>query len=316
MKLIYYLALHESPRSLSLPKYLNAKFIELLLNTNLWNSFNKNTINKIKEKVVDIPIKATIIVEYDGNFIVPLALIYVSISQNKKWKIVLDAHVNSYISTPIYHFRGGVKYLTLLMFSLIRKVYVLVHNKQSKNIIPWAIYCPTPFPDKIQKKQGADRDKNILIISSLNKDEPVELFVDFAKEMKAKGFNINITGNYDKLEGVFYKKNSEFFTGYLTKEDYNELILNSCAIVSMTKRSFNLLYAPREAIVNNRICMINDSMENISFYGDMCVYSPLDKDIMVENIINSMGDIELDSGNLINSTDKNIYEVKEWLLED
>jgi hypothetical protein len=315
MRLIYYVALHESPRSLSLPKYFNAKYIRLLLNANLWSSFNKKTVNNIKEEIINIPARSVVIVEYDGNFIIPLILIYISISQNKKWKVILDAHVNSYISTPMYRFSGLAKYLLLSVFSLFRSTYVLVHNKQSKIIIPWSVYCPTPFPEKIQGKDIA-KNKNILIISSLNKDEPVELFIDFAKDMRVSGFDVKITGDFKKIDDTLYKNNHEYFTGYLDKNSYNKLILESNLIIAMTKRKFNLLYAPREAIVNNKKCMINDSVENFLFYGDACIYSSLDKRAMIEKVDINISQVLNNSNNLINDVDKEIYKVKEWLLQD
>ena len=52
----------------------------------------------------------------------------------------------------------------------------------------------------------------------------------------------------------------------------------------MTTRDYNLLFAPREALLNYKICLINDSSENKDFYGELCFYSKVNKKLLIENI--------------------------------
>ena len=52
----------------------------------------------------------------------------------------------------------------------------------------------------------------------------------------------------------------------------------------MTIRNNNLLYAPREAIQMSKMCLINDSDENIDFYGEICFYSSPNSESMLEKI--------------------------------
>ncbi len=282
-KNVLYLKLHSSPRSNSLPNYLGISSLDLPISENIYGSFSKKVKGELIKFYRDIKSKRTLIIEYDGNFIPILYLFWVNIVYKKRFIIFLDCHVNSYMNIKSFTFKAFAKKLIIYLFKNLLNARIIVHNKKSLNLFKGSIYCPSPFP-RIDSFTNEKRDLcDVFIISSLNKDEPIDEFVKVATRLNSIGIKTFISGDIKKL------KNSEtvdksLFSGFLNKNEFYEYIFNSKIVVAMTIRKNNLLYAPREAIQMNKICLINNSEENIDFYGDICFYSPPNSGPMLEKI--------------------------------
>ena len=281
-----YLALHPSPRSKSLPKHLDIPSIEVPSIGNIYQSASPSTLKKMSRFFRNLETSSNLILEYDGNFIPVISLFYTNFFYKKKFKITLDCHVNSYIGVPFYSLRTITKLFIIYFFKVFFGVKTLVHNKKSLKILKQSIYCPSPFPEISSETYQQQKFclNDVLIISSLNKDEPIEDFIETALHLKSKGLKVAITGNTSKLSQEHYDRGSSFFTGFLDKEKYDQLLNNSKLVIAMTTRDYNLLFAPREALLNYKICLINDSSENKDFYGELCFYSKVNKKLLIENI--------------------------------
>ena len=93
---------------------------------------------------------------------------------------------------------------------------ILVHNKASLKLINRSHYCPSPFPvDAINLTYI--KPNSIFIISSLNKDEPVDAFIESAIELEKHGFDIKISGNFSKLTDEQIYKGKVFLQGFLKR---------------------------------------------------------------------------------------------------
>ena len=278
-----YLALHRSPRSITLPKFFGIGLVFIPIQTNLYRTLTPANIKKLFVFFKNIEKRSNLIIEYDGNFLPPLVLIFVNICFFKLFKITLDCHVNSYIGVKKFSVRTIIKLSILYIFKILFRIKTLVHNKESLRILKKSIYCPSPLPNiNLEDKKKQNKINDILIISSLNKDEPVDSFIDAALELKALGYKVCITGNKKKLSNSQLKRDKDLFTGFLKDEDYFRLIRDSELIIAMTVREYNLLFAPREALQFEKICLINSSIENIEFYKDLCQYCIADSTAIVK----------------------------------
>lgn len=278
-----YLKLHSSPRSNSLPKTLGISSLDIPINENIYGSFSKKVKKELIKFYRDIQNERTLIIEYDGNFIPILYLFWVNIIYKKRFKIFLDCHVNSYMNIKLLSFKTLTKRLIIYIFKSFLNARIVVHNKKSLKLFKGSIYCPSPFP-RIDFDRNVKRDLcDVFIISSLNKDEPVNEFVKVAKKLNSMGLKTLISGDIEKLENN-ESLDKSLFSGFLNKNEFYEYILDSKVVVAMTIRKNNLLYAPREAIQMNKICLINDSEENIDFYGDICFYSSPNSELILKKI--------------------------------
>jgi hypothetical protein len=316
-----YLALHKSPRSKALPKHfgIQSKFIPL--EENLYKSFSLSNSKLLISFFKKIKNRSNLIIEYDGNFFPQVILIFVNLIYFKRFRIILDCHVNSYMGVDKYSIRTIIKLLILYIFKVFFGVKTIVHNRRSLKVLKKSIYCPTPFPNL--KKTSHDKlnknfENDVLIISSLNKDEPVDIFIDSALKLKSLGLKVLITGREDKLDESQKSKGNQLFSGFLEKDDYTQLIQNSKIVIAMTIREYNLLFAPREALQYSKICLVNNSFENKEFYSDLCQYCDINADLIFSRVVSLLSerikfnDYALDE--LIKDTDKTINEVKECLL--
>tara|TARA_B100000965_G_C19600930_1_gene762576 strand:+ start:2562 stop:3569 length:1008 start_codon:yes stop_codon:yes gene_type:complete len=272
---IFYLRLHKSPRSNALPNYLDIELIDIPLEVNIYKSISIKVFCKLFNFFRLFEKRSKLIVEYDGNFIPIFCLVFSNLFFFKKYKIFLDCHVNSYIDINFYSHKTFIKLVVIYIFKYIFRVETLVHNKNSLSIIKNSIYCPSPFP-KIHFSNSENKtkilDNDLLIISSMNKDEPIDEFIQTAKELDSLGYKVKITGDKNKLK-LNIDEISKFFTGFLDRNEYLDLLQRSKIILAMTSRQYNLLFAPREALLNQKICIVNDSIENKEFYRELCFYS-------------------------------------------
>lgn len=311
-----YIALHESPRTQSLPAKLNIETLKLPEIGNIYKSLRFTSVKKVYRFYNQLNSNAQLILEYDGNFIPVLTCAFVNTFKSKKFKIILDCHVNSYLDVRLFSSRTFLKLFLIYFYKNILGYKILVHNKASVKLINRSHYCPSPFPVHAINLINI-KPNSIFIISSLNKDEPVDAFIDAAIELEKHGFDIKISGNFSKLTDEQIYKGKSFFTGFLEKTDYFKHIIKSEIIIAMTTRKYNLLFAPREALGYKKICLINDSNENKEFYSSLCLYSSHESASIVSHVLkiseNPPVFNESDYKNLINEVNIQIKNIKKCL---
>ena len=310
---VLYLKLHSSPRSNSLPKALTINSRKIPLNVNLYSSFSRKIQKKLINFFRDIKNRSTLIVEYDGNFVPIFILFWTNIFYKKRFRVFLDCHVNAYLDTKSASFKTLAKRVILLIFKGILSAKIIVHNKKSLELFKDAFYCPSPFPEVNFSGNKKENLCDVFIISSLNKDEPIDEFAKVAEKLNAVGIKTIISGDLSKLK----KKetyNQDLFSGYLDKDEFYEHIISSKIIIAMTIRKNNLLYAPREALQMKKVCLINGSEENKDFYKDLCLYSPPVADFIIQKIHETLKDNRFLATNkierLIEDVNKEIYNFK------
>jgi len=93
-KNVFYLKLHSSPRSNSLPKSLGINSLDIPLNENIYGSFSKKVKKELINFYRNIQNEKILIIEYDGNFIPILYLFWVNIIHKKRFKIFLTSMIS------------------------------------------------------------------------------------------------------------------------------------------------------------------------------------------------------------------------------
>ena len=170
-----YIALHESPRTQSLPAKLNIETVKLPEIGNIYKSLRFRAVKRVYRFFNQLNRNKQLILEYDGNFIPVLTCAFVNIFKSKKFKIILDCHVNSYLHVSLFSIRTFFKLFLIYFYKNILGYKILVHNKASLKLINRSHYCPSPFPVDTKDLNNI-KPNSIFIISSLNKDEPVDAF--------------------------------------------------------------------------------------------------------------------------------------------
>ena len=124
-----------------------------------------------------------------------------------------------------YSIRTIIKLLILYVFKVFFRVKTIVHNRRSLKVLKKSIYCPTPFPN-LKKHHMTNLIKILKMMSSLflvlQKDEPVDIFIDSALKLKSLGLKVLITGREDKLNESQKSKGNQLFSGFLEKDDYTQ----------------------------------------------------------------------------------------------
>jgi hypothetical protein len=277
----YYVKIHNSPRSRILPKHYNLRLIDFVFNISLFKSIGLHPYKLINNRKFFLPVKSKVMIEYGGNIFLNTWIVIFNL-KNKN-NIVLDCH-NSALENEKGHFlRFFFNRLYLIFLNKILRIKIVIHNDFIKPTFIKFFVIKTPYP-KFSFSDIIKKEIDVLFLCSLNADEPLDLIIDLCSDLKSKGINAKITGDFKKVENNY---NPEFFfQPYLSYDEYINVLRKSKKAVSLTYRKKTLLFAPREAIALGLKCYINDSDVNKSFYGDKVHYLNLSKpDEILNNLI-------------------------------
>ena len=262
-----YIAVHDSPRSRIIPRHFKIDVIFI--------DFNFSPLKSVYQtpfylRLNSLPKCNSVMIEYDGNVFFNLWLMLFL-----KWKgnkVILDCH-NSAVERQVNHLvRYYLNVIYLFILNRILGVKVIVHNHSIKLHYIRSTVFETPYPE-IRLPKEPNTKYEIVFCCSLNSDEPLDRILDWCNELKLKGKSVLITGDFrkvkDKYDHYFFSKK------YLTYSEYIEIITGCKLTVALTNREDTLLFSPRESIVLNTPCIINDSYVNREFYKDKVSYISL-----------------------------------------
>jgi len=131
------------------------------------------------------------------------------------------------------------------------------------------------------------RNNDVIFSCSLNSDEPVDRIIQTCIQLEEKGFKSKITGNFKKLPYEMQINGARFFTGYISKPSYFEILAHSKVMVCLTNRENTLLYSPREGISLGLKVIISSNSVNREFFGSKGIFISLEDDMceLIENAI-------------------------------
>lgn len=277
-----YIGVNKSPRSDSIPKFYKTGFIDFDLGINV-----KTTITNIFRvlahlKTVKIS-TSNVVIEYDGNLILNILLILKLFNK----KVFIDCHNCAVEKEAGKYLRYIVNVIYLLAAKVFFRCKLIVHNTAVKHNYPLdSCVVYTPYPDLSEFKTD-EKNNDVLFSCSLNSDEPIECIIQTCMQLERKGFKAKITGNFKKLPDDIQVMGAAFFTGYISKRSYFEILAHSKVMVCLTNRENTLLYSPREGISLGLKVIISSNLVNKEFFGSKGIFMGLDDDLceLIENAI-------------------------------
>jgi len=227
-------------RTRSISSSLNIKLIELLSKQNRIIKYGLLAFKTIrallqeKPKVLIVQ-NPSIVLGYLSLFLRPLF----------KYKLIMDCH-----NAALFPLEGKYQWLVKLAQLLIKRAnYVIVTNNELANLVcnlsGTPIILNDPIPNFSFEKCKTNTIKQITLISTWADDEPVEEFISAASSFKK--INFVITGKA-KLDVVSKAPSNIKFSGFVSRNDYINLIANSDLIVDLTHRENCLVCGAYEAI--------------------------------------------------------------------
>lgn len=277
----YYIKIFDSPRSKLFPEKYNFKIIEFRCNQPIIKSIFTTPFRILKSKELLRLKKCNINIEYNGNIFFNFWLLLFLISS--KNKISLDCHNSAIEKQKKHYLRYYLNKIYLLLIVNILNVDIIVHNEAIKPKYLNAKVIETPYPI-FNNFKNVKKENDVIFLCSLNSDEPIAKILEIAETLNDSGYNVLITGNYNKVKDKF--DNKFFAKKYLSYDEYINSILISKVSVCLTTRDKTLLFAPRESIALGVKCIVNNSKVNRDFYKNKANYIDIsmETNLIVEEI--------------------------------
>lgn len=164
--------------------------------------------------------------------------------------------------------------------------YIIVHNEQMKKIIPKEILDKTVViydPITVQPHQMQYSDY-IIYPCSFASDEPVDEIIEAFDEIK--DLKLYITGDYNKRpELLKYTSKTIKFTGFLPRQHYENMLKNSKAIITGSKREYTFLMSAWEAVSYTKPLILTNTKCLKQFFKDYAkFYNYKDKKSIQDSI--------------------------------
>lgn len=279
-----------SPHSLLLSEAFNSKifYVDNLINSRglLWKLlFLFDYIYKAYTTISIINKQSpNIVIMQSPPTLTPIVIVLYSFL--KKYKTVIDSHNGAFEkpwdSVPFYKW-------------ILRKAdIVIVHNQQLLNKLRNNdSYRQINF--KLLNSRLSDYSdikKEVkpytLIVSTFSGDEPMDILLEAIKIFNKDNPEVTkfmLTGNYNKKLELYnkYKNDSGIeFLGFVSNENYRQLVVNAEVLVSLSTRDDVQQFALMEAIGAETPFISNRNKTNEMLFGDnMILIDILPKDIAI-----------------------------------
>lgn len=157
-------------------------------------------------------------------------------------------------------------------------------NRGRPFVLPDKLPSP-PIPTKVNLKGKY----NLMSICTYGTDEPYRELIDAAKYLK-DDIHIYITGNYNKIRPNFIRNvpNSITLTGFLSEEEYWNLMFSSDLVIDLTNRDNCLVCGAYEAVAVGTPLLLSDTAALREYFDKGVVYSLNNSSELLKNILNSI----------------------------
>ena len=277
-----YIGTNSSPRSDTLPKFYDIEKLDFNLNVNIRTTIPN--LLKVIRRLTSLEVRTNkVLIEYDGNFLLNFILIMFFFKKD----IHIDCHNCAVENEAGKLLRYFINVIYLYLTKVVFGARLIVHNPSVMRNYP--IDCSvvhTPYPN-LDQYICEQKNNDVLFSCSLNSDEPIGRIIQACIRLKDRGYTARVTGDFSKLPHELQIDGKPFFSGYIPKSSYFQLLANSKAMVCLTTRDQTLLYSPREGISLGLPVIINSSQVNVDFFGDKAIYVDSEDDL-TEAIINAI----------------------------
>jgi hypothetical protein len=187
-------------------------------------------------------------------------------------KIVVDVHTGFVYG---HNLKGLV--LNKLFNSLLNRAdLVIVHNSEILNILHPSLIAKTEVVYDpwmlIQADEQPPSDENYLVFpASFSPDEPlIEVLTAVNKYKKIKVF---VTGNFYRNPAMLrFSSPHVKFTGFLSRKDYEKLLVNSFGIITGTTDEYTLMMSAWEAVAFKKPLILSETKTLRNMFGDYAFF--------------------------------------------
>jgi len=217
-------------------------------------------------------------------------IVLIIIKKFKNFKAVFDSHNAAFekpwISIPGYR------------WALIHADLVIIHNSQLyKNLIKIDFFKKVKFKilnskltDFSDYKKQENNKPYILIVTTFAGDEPMDELLEGIRKFNIGNNNkikFKITGNYNKREDLYktyYSDENIEFLGFVSDNDYKNLIVNALCIISLSIRNDVQQFALMEAVGAEIPFISSNNITNNSLFNDKMILTENKSDAIAKSI--------------------------------
>jgi glycosyltransferase involved in cell wall biosynthesis len=223
--------------------------------------------------------------------------------------VVVDRHSSFRLDEDLRAtFRGRV-FLALHLFTLRRADLTIVTNSFLAGLVGAAGGRAAVLPDRFPTLRSTARVSvegtiSILFPASYNRDEPIDAVLDACRELPGT-IHVYITGNYRRHDPSLPDRApaNVTFTGFLSEEEYVNLITSVDAVLALTTAEACMLCGCYEAIAAGK-ALITSDQEVLRDYFSKAVF-----------VDNTPGSIERGIREFIDNSDRCTSDSRAMLAE-
>lgn len=194
------------------------------------------------------------------------------------YKLIVDRHSNfrfgkqSGLATWIFH--------KISDYTIKKADFTIVTNQYLKNMIDAKGGCGIVLQDKLPelskgKYEKLKGDTNIVYVSSFSYDEPIDEVINAFEELDGS-CHLYITGNYKKSKKYYdinkCESNNIHFTGYLSEESYQSLLLSTDIIMVLTVNEHTLTCGAYEGLSLGKPMILSNTKAIKEYFTDGVLY--------------------------------------------
>ena len=217
----------------------------------------------------------------------PLLLIVTVFKKVLKYRLIADVH-----TAFLYHMRLKEKVLNKPFILFLNHCdIVLIHNMEIKkkviksDVVKKTFVLHDPLPKLSIRKKTIDRKNNVVKFvfpASFAADEPIEQVIQAFLEIIKENPNcyLYITGKWKRqryLKKYISTSRNIIFTGFLPREEYESLLVNSDVVIALTIREYTFLSAAAEGLAAEKPLLLSNTRTLRSIFRKGAIFvSPTD----------------------------------------
>lgn len=241
-------------------------------NTELWffktsplyiKAAHSTFLNYIKKK------PSTLILQLPQG---PLLLEGVLLKKTFNCKIVVDVHTGFVYGHTLKGLIINKPFNKLLNYVDL----VIVHNNEILDILSPSIIAKTevvydPWMFIQSTEQTSSNDKYLVFPASFSPDEPLLEVLSAVNEYK--NIKVFVTGNCYRNPALLRFSSSHVeFTGFLNREDYMKLLVNSFGVITGTKDEYTLMMSAWEAVAFQKPLILSETKTLRNMFDDYALF--------------------------------------------
>lgn len=177
--------------------------------------------------------------------------------------------------------------------TIVTNDYLRGHVEEKKG-------CGVVLEDKIPSfdsctKISLQGKLNAVFVTSFSADEPIGEVIDVYSKLGDK-ISLYITGNYKKFADYERYSSPEYcnivFTGYLSEEDYQNLLYSADIVICLTKNEHTLTCGAYEGLSLGKPMILSNTETIRAYFFKGAVYADPDRDSIMKSTLACIADYD------------------------